>query len=175
MSDPYPGQGLGGDQTPTGTQPPQTAAADAKRIADLEAENAKLREERRADRAKVLGSQHGLTPTQVELLSTVNADEMEAKAAKLGEEFKALVAAGATPAAAAAAVGATPPAEPPNAAALAAMQMGSGGQGAPPVVDTPPANTTDAMMREIGQATSMEEVEAIQQKYQRMRSEEMGP
>ena len=172
----YGGQGSpAGGSGETGTQPPQTAA-DAKRIADLEAENATLREERRQERAKALGTEHGLTPTEVSLLSGLKADEMAATAAKLAEERKAI-----TPPPATLPTGdpgtpapVPPPAvEPPNAPVLAAMN--TGGEGAPGVVEMPPANTTDAMIREINGATSMEEIERIQLKYQRMRSEEQGP
>jgi len=172
MSDPMdPGQGPGGPGFgATGTQPPQTAA-DARRIADLEAENAKLREERRDDRAKALASQHGLTPTELDLLKRLNADEMEPIAAKLETERKA-----ATPSPAPApptgepAPTSTPAAEPPNAGALAAMSQG--GEGAPSAIQTPPANSTEAMFAEINAATSYEEVERIQQKYKRLSLEE---
>jgi hypothetical protein len=171
LTDPNdPGQGPGGPGFgATGSQPPQTAA-DAKRIADLEAENATLREERRQERAKTLGVEHGLTPTEVSLLSGLKADEMATTAAKLAEERKAITPPPTTPPTGEPAPTSTPAAEPPNAGALAAMQ--SGGEGAPSAIQTPPANSTEAMWAEVNAATSYEDVVRIQQKYKRMSLEE---
>jgi hypothetical protein len=166
----YSGQGPDGSlEGATGTQPPQVDLT--KKVSELEAENAKLREERRTERAKALGAEHGLTPTETELLTMLKADEMEAKAAKLAEERKAQVASTATTASTVAdPAPAEVQAEVPDAAAIAAM--GSGGQSAPSGEELPAANSTDAMVRELNGAKSFDEVQAIQEKYKRMSLEQ---
>lgn len=124
------------------------------RIRRLEQENAKLREERRAERAERLGATHGLTPTEVELLRAVPADQMEAKAKALAEERAQLMAS---------------KAEPPEQAPAA---------GAPEVsaFDQEPAATApqdvslswqDEMNRRISEAKSLEEIAQIQEEFRK--------
>lgn len=163
-----------GDPMDPGTDPdpqdphdpgtPTPTAGDPKdaRIALLEQENAKLREDRRAERARALGAEHKLPASVVELLQTVPADQMEERAKTLAAELHP------APASPSPAAGGQPPVEP----------------GAPPVEPTPPDPTLasfepvpggeppdaalgfqDELKARIDNAKSLEEIEQIQQEY----------
>lgn len=143
-----------------------------KRVEQLEQENAKLREDRRHDRAAAFGERYGLTPTQVELLSTLKADEIEAKAKALHEEQAARSAPEPTPAGggepqggAEPPAGETPTSEPPNADVL--EKAGEGDDGSPP--GEPALGFQDELARALNDAVqrqaSPEEFAAIQREF----------
>jgi hypothetical protein len=97
-----------------------------KRLSDSESANAKLREERRTERAEKLAAEHGLDAPTTELLKTLNADQMEAQAKAIAEARK-VTAPPATPPTGVPQEGQQPapaPAEPANAPAIAAMASG---------------------------------------------------
>lgn len=144
------GQGAETAEAEQGTPTPSDDLME--RIRRLEQENAKLREERRAERAERLGVAHGLTPTEVELLKMVPADQMEAKAQALAAERASLSKAPAQPAAE------PPPAEHP---AVASFDTEPAPQA--------PADTSlswqDELNRRISEASSLEEIARIQEEF----------
>lgn len=174
-----PAQGAG-DPGTGATGSPDLAAENAR----LKEDNAKAREELRQSTAKTLGTTHGLTPTQIELLSQQPRDKQEEIAKKLGEETKAAAGAGAaapagdpaagTDPAAPAATG-TPAAEPADAAALASMAAG-GEQ--PQGGAVAPTDWRAQMDREVAEASAkgdFDAIQAIQSKYKRIsRDEDAG-
>lgn len=156
------GQGLAGDEAgATGGSDP--GAADAA----LKAENAGLRQANREERAKRLGAEHQLTPTQVELLQSVAFDEQEKYATRLAEESKAQannVGSAAPPAQDGQGENAPPP--PEAADALAGME--SGGE-APQGGDQPASDWQTQMNQELAAAATKGDfdlVQEIQAKYQ---------
>lgn len=170
MPDPTdPGTDLGqvdpgdpGTPTPTADDP-----RDAK-IATLEQENHDLREARRVDRAAALGAKHGLSPTQVELLALVPADQMEDKATALAAERGTGTAP--TPAPGGETPPGDPPAEPtvdPTLASFDSLPTGD-----------PAAKAKafqDELRERINGAQSLAEIEAIQNEFkQRQRAEAAG-
>ncbi len=122
----------------------------AERLRKLEQENAKLREERRAERAERLGVQHGLTPTEVELLKVLPADQMEAKAQALAEERAKLLGQRA----------AEPEPQPPE----ELKDFDKGPEAPPP---SPPTSLQDEMLRRISEAQSFDEIQRLQEEWRR--------
>jgi hypothetical protein len=150
-----PGQGPGDAGTPT------PAAADDRdaEIERLKQENAQLREQRRGDRAKALGAEHRLTPTQVELLALVPADQMEDKAKALAAERGGAPAP--TPAPAGdAPTGDQPPAEPPSDPVLESFEDLPG-----PDAAARHKAFQDELAERINGAKSLEEIEQIQREF----------
>jgi hypothetical protein len=147
-----PGQGPGDAGTPT------PAAADDRdaEIDRLKQENAQLREQRRGDRAKALGAEHRLTPTQVELLALVKADEMEDKAKALAAERGGAPAPPPAPAGDAP-TGDQPPAEPPSDPVLESFEDLPG-----PDAAARHKAFQDELAERINGAKSLEEIETIQ-------------
>lgn len=144
----------------TGAPAPDDAEALRKSLEEVKADNAKLREERRTNSATTLAATHGFgdKPTLVALLTSVPADEQEAKAKALAAEFGQ-----AAPVVEGAPVEA-PPVEPANAQALQNMSGGDQGVPAPPPA-TVATGTQAEMEREVAAAKSLEEIAALQQKY----------
>lgn len=162
------GQGLGNDLGSQGGSSPD----EAQRLKD---ENASLRQQNRAERADRLAVQHGLSPTQAELLKGVDLDKQEDYAKRLSEEAK----------------GAAPPAEPKpdqdpgkaqepapepkqtppqgegepkpqgQAAPDPVSQMGEGAASGSPTGDLP-ASVQEEFTQRINKAESLEEMNAIQ-------------
>lgn len=163
------GQGTGAP----GSQSPEDAA---KALADVKADNAKLREERRADRAKLLALENGLTPTEAELISHLPADQQAGKVEQLKAER----------AAAGGAANPTPPnpedaaAKPADVTASAGSQpdtattdaLASGGEAAPGNGPSPEhagnlgAQMNAEVLEAIEKGATMEQVQEIQAKYQ---------
>jgi hypothetical protein len=164
------GQGPGGGNGGTGTPTPDPRDAEVER---LKQENAKLREERREERARALGAEHGLTPGMTDLLKLLPADQMEEKAKALAAERAP--ASGAPPGDGGQP---TPPAEPPAGATGAPPAdpnlqdfEKSGGQPPP----DPSLSWQDELSKEIAGANSLEELADIQRKYrERQRSGQLG-
>ena len=168
MSDPMdPGTDLGTPDPSAGTPTP-TAADPTKdaRIAELEQENAKLREDRRAERARALGAEHKLPASVVELLKTVPADQMEEKAKTLSAELHPAPAGSPSPPAGGPAPTdpGTPPAEPsaPADPTLESFERVPGGD--PP---DPALGFQDELLQRVNGAKSLEEIEQIQQEFKR--------
>lgn len=166
------GQGPGGDGSGgAGTPTPDALAQEVER---LKQENAKLREDKRVERARALGAEHGLTPTQTDLLKLVPADQMEEKAQALAAE-RGTPAGGApsgtdgqpTPPATPPADGGAPPADP----SLTAFDGSPPGQPPP----DPSLSWQDELHKELDQANTLEEIADIQRKYRdRQRSGQLG-
>lgn len=156
------------DPGDAGTPAPAADDRDAE-IERLKQENAQLREQRRGDRAKALGAEHGLTPTQVELLALVPADQMEDKAKALAAERGGAPAPTPAPAGEAP-TGDEPPAEPVRDQALESFE------------DLPPAEAAtrhkafqDELVERVQGAKSLEEIETIQREMrQRQRAARRG-
>lgn len=172
MTDPAgaPDAGADAGAGATGAQTPEAGeTAEQKRIRELEAETAQLREERRTDRATALGAQHGLTPTMTEMLAGVPADQQEAKAKQLAEEIKTAAPAPSGPG------GNPPPApvtqDPPADPAVDAM--GTGGSSPAPATPQAPSGWSAQMEAEIKAAEpgDFEAIKQIQEKYQRISRE----
>lgn len=149
------GTDLGVGPGDAGTPTPAADDRDAE-IERLKQENAQLREQRRGDRARALGAEHGLTPTQTELLSLVPADQMEDKAKALAAERGGAPAPTPAPAGDASTED-QPPAEPPSDAVLETFE------------DLPPADAAkrykafqDELAERINGAGSLAEIEQIQ-------------
>ncbi len=117
----YPQGGEGPGEGATGTPPP--GADDA-----LKKENADLRAKNRELQAQALGSTHGLTPTQIELIAAQPLDKQGEYATKLADEAKAAAPPPAVPSGEPQ-PGQAPPAQPPSAG---------------PPVDAPPTATQAA-------------------------------
>lgn len=83
MTDPtvYPQGGQEGGEGATGSPPPGPDEA-------LKKENAELRATNRMLQAKALGAEHGLSPTQVELLGGIDLDKQADVAKRLHDEAK---------------------------------------------------------------------------------------
>jgi hypothetical protein len=130
------------------------------------AANAKLREERRNERAQKLGAELKLDEPTVGLLRTLNADEMEAKAKEIAAARGAAAPAAPaptdppTPAAAPTEGQQPPPAQTPPPVDPGVDAMAKGGDGAPaPVV----SDSTADLNTRLSNAKSMEEIKAIQE------------
>ena len=168
MSDQNPAAGAAaGDGTgATGTSTP-TVEELQKQLADSEAKNATLREERRTDRATALGAEHGLTPTAVGLLSQIPVDQQEEKAKALAAEM-GKPAAPATPAS----QGGNPPPEgagdPAADPAVDAMATAGGTTPVPTGGDGAQTSWQAEMAAEMGALDpgDFEGMKAIQAKYQ---------
>lgn len=163
-----PGQGAGGEGVgATGIPPADDVAAIKRHNVELEAENAKLRAERRRDRAAALVDQHGLTARQaLEIASKTTLEEIEEAAAKFGEANRA-AGAGQQPSPPATAPPGPAPGQPPNVDALRAMDGGEdGGQVTPPSL-----SWVEQMNQEVQNAQSLEEVVRIQDKYKQLQRE----
>lgn len=157
-----PGPGNGGTGTPT---PNPLAERDAE-IERLKQENAKLREDKREERARALGAEHGLTPTQTDLLKLLPADQMAEKAKALADE-RGAAASGAPPGDGGQP---PPPAEPPAEPNLTDFDNAGG---KPPA--DPSLSWQDELRKEIDAAGSLEEIADIQRKYRdRQRSGQLG-
>jgi hypothetical protein len=156
-------EGAGGD---SGTPTPSQGDA-AARIAQLEQENAKLREDKRAERARAVGAEFHLTPTQVELLKLVPADQIEDKAKALASEMAAAPAAPA-PAPAGDAPASEPPAPLPPPAEGVLASFDGPPTGNPPAA--PALSWQDEMHKRVKEAKSMEEIAAIQLEYKQRQS-----
>jgi hypothetical protein len=176
MSDPMdPGTDLGEPDPPAGTPTPTAADPKDQRIALLEQENAKLREDKRTERARALGAEHKLPASVVDLLKTVPADQMEDRAKALAAELHP--AAPATPPSPPA--GGTPPADPgqppaeppaPVDPTLASFEGLPGGQPTDAAL-----GYQDELRERLGKAESLEEIEAIQQELkQRQKAGQTG-
>jgi len=163
-----PGQGAGGEGAgATGTPPADDVAAIKRHNVELEAENAKLRAERRRDRAAALIDQHGLTARQaLELAGKNTLEEIEETAAKFAEGNRA--AGGSQPPSTPAVSPAAPPSgEPPNMEGLRAMDGGDdGGQPTAPTL-----SWVEQMNKEVQGAQSLEEVQRVQDKYRQLQRE----
>jgi len=157
------GQGPGeGGGPPAGTSPP-SGALEAEN-AKLKEENAKFRAERRQERTVALVEQHGLTARQaVELASLGSIEEIESKAASFAEANRA--AGVSTPPAPAPAP--APAAEPAIAPALAGLDGGEGG-GTPTAA---PLSWVEEMQKELDAASSLAEMQQIQDKYKALQRE----
>jgi hypothetical protein len=147
--------GMDADQQLSQPGTPTPSADLESRLRQLEQENAKLREERRAERAARLGVELGLTPTEVELLKMLPADQMRAKAEALAQERAQLKAADEP---------ASEPAAPPPAASpdVAAFDREPAG-GQPPLDRS--LSWQDELNERLAKATSLAEVQAIQEEF----------
>ncbi len=147
--------GTGGD--PGTLTPPASDPRDAE-IAELKQENARLREERRGERARALGAELKLPATAIELLKTVPADQIEEKAKALAAE---LAGTPATPPAAPSGGSEPlpPPSEPPD-PSLAAFGHEPGGPQPEPAL-----SFQDELKKRIADAEDMKEIEAIQREF----------
>lgn len=153
--DPDQGTGLEGDGE-EGTPTPSEAEALRAENATLKQENAKLREGRRQDRARALGAEHQLTPTQVELLQLVPADQMEDKAKALAAEQ--VRAPGGPPASGEAPPQETPPPDEGPGAETFERTPGT------PVTD-PALSWQDELNQRIAKAKDMAEIADIQREF----------
>lgn len=163
-----PGQGAGGEgEGAAGSSPADDAEALKRRNVELEADNAKLRAERRRDRAAALVDQHGLTARQaLEIASKTTLEEIEEAAAKFGEANRA-AGAGQQPSPPAVPPAVPPSGEPPNVEGLRAMDGGDdGGQPTAPTL-----SWVEQMNKEVQGAQSLEEVQQIQDKYRQLQRE----
>lgn len=160
-----PGQGAGGEgEGAAGSSPADDVEAIKRRNVELEADNAKLRAERRRDRAAALVDQHGLTARQaLEIASKTTLEEIEEAAAKFGEVNRA-AGAGPPPSPPAVPPAALVPGEPPSVDALRAMDAGDDG-GQP---TAPSLSWVEQMNQEVQNAQSLEEVVRIQDKYKQL-------
>lgn len=150
-------------------------------VAKLKAENAQLREEQRKSNARELGAKHGLTETQVELISSLSRDQQPTYAERLAAEMKGQQPAAAEPSADAKrqdpgpAAAAPPGAQGPDLsdktqATLQAMDSDRGQQTAQPA---PAESLQQELSRRLLAAGSMEEITEIQREFkQRVRDEE---
>ncbi len=156
-----PGQGPGNAQGGDGGSPPEGSqpGTDPDRER-LERENAQLRQQRREDRAALLGMQHNLSPAQVLELAKVNLDQQEARV----QEWLAQRPQGQASAPPASAPEPTPqqPAptgEPPNPEALQRMEA----------TGEPSAEVrlswVEEMNARVAQAETLEEIAEIQREY----------
>jgi hypothetical protein len=160
------GQGPGEGGAPAAGSPPAQPDLEAEN-ARLKEENAKLRADRRRERTAALIDQHSLTARQaLELAGLGSLEEIEKRAEEFAVENAK--AAGQAPPAPAPAPSAEPSSEPSQVDALAAMQGGTDGGQPTPAVDT---SWTARMNAEIQKATTLDEVRAIQDKY---RAEQMA-
>jgi hypothetical protein len=153
------GQGPGGGGDPaTGSPSPADLEALRKRNEELEADNRKLRVERRVGRVTALVDEHNLTARQaIELARLENLDEIEAKALEFVKANAGQQPPAGTPQA--------PPApnqQPPvDTTGLAGMQGGEDG-GTP---TAPPKTPEERLREEINGAKSLEEIQQIQNRY----------
>lgn len=146
----------GATQGNQGTTPPEGPDLAAENEA-LKRELAEAREGRRADRAQMAQAKFGLDDATTELLKALPADEIETKAAEIAQ---ARGTAGPS-----SQVGPNDPPPPtPDPATAAAMDVMAQGGGQPNAGD-PPKSLVDQMAAEVAQATSLEEVTAIQNKW----------
>jgi len=162
------------DPNDPGTPTPTAGDPKDARIALLEQENAKLREDRRTERARALGAEHKLTPSMVELLKMVPADKMEDQAKALGDEMRGTApkppspppTGGEPPADPGTPPAPTPPADP----TLASFEQVPGGE--PP---DPALGFQDELRERLNKAGTLEEIEQIQQEYrQKQKAERTG-
>ena len=162
------GMDLGAGPGDAGTPTPAADDRDAE-IARLKQENHDLREQRRGDRATALGAEHGLTPTMVEILKLVPADQMEDKARALAAERGGAPAL--TPAPAGdAPTGDQPPAEPVGDAVLESFEDLPG-----PDAAARHKAFQDELAERINGAKSLEEIEGIQREMRdRQRAARQG-
>lgn len=157
-------QGLGGDGAPAPGSPP--GADVSAENAQLKEENAKLRADRRDDVVRAAIREHELTAEQA--LELARMGDLNQIKEKVEEFVKAKPAAPAAPAAtgdpAPPADPAPPSTDPPNVAVLEGMQGGGDGAPVPPVGDQ---SLTGRMNAELGKATTLEEMQEIQNRYKR--------
>lgn len=160
---------LGGGPPPDptgqgGSPPPDPKDAEIAKLrdqlSDSEGRNAKLREERRNDRATALGSELKLDQPTVDLLKELPADQMEARAKAIAEARGAPppTPPPTDPAPAQPQEGQQPPATPPPSDPNV-EQMGRGGDGSPAPVVT---DATADLQTRLKNAKSTEEMQAIQ-------------
>jgi hypothetical protein len=170
MSDPDNLGMVPGDDGSRGTPAPSGEDA-AARIALLEQENAKLREDKRAERARAVGAEFHLPPTAVELLKAVPADQIEEKAKALAEEMKPAPATPPLPP-----TGDAPVTEPPVAVEPPGIDVLRGLDGPP--TGKPPADPAlswqDEMAKRIDAAKTLEEIAVIQQEYKQRQQSAQG-
>lgn len=145
----------GGDGGPPGTPTPTGADPRDERIALLEQENAKLREDRRGERARALGAELKLPATAVELLKTVPADQIEEKAKALADELGSLSGSGPPPQPAE-----PPPSDPPD----PSLEVFGNTPGGAPQAD-PALSFQDELNKRISEAKDMAEIAQIQQEF----------
>lgn len=154
---------VGGVQEPaTGHPTPGPAELEAlrRKLAEVEADNAKLRAERRMERTAQLVDELGLSARQALALAQLQSlDDIERKAREFAEAARATTSAQATPAQ-------VPPAptEPAVDPALASLE-GAGETGAAPQAAA--ASWQEELNRRIAKATSLADVEAIRDEYLR--------
>ena len=164
-------QDLAGGQAPPAADPAAPSAPEGddllrKKVADLEADNAKLREDRRTDRADALAAKHGFAdkPTLVELLKGVPADQMQAKAEALAADLGSPAPAGSAP-----------PVEPAGADALARMQGSDQGVSPPPPAATGFNSQLDAAVLEaIKNGANLEQIAQMQDEARQRMTQQMG-
>lgn len=138
-----------------GPDPGAELAALRRKLTELEADNAKLRAERRMERTAQLVDQLGLSARQaLELAQLGNLEEIERKAQEFAQANKAQGAPKEAPA---------PAASPPD-QGLASLE-GAGETGIAP--EAPPASWQEELNRRIAKATSLAEVQAIRDEYLR--------
>lgn len=143
------------DEGPATGRPDPGAELEAlrRKLAELEADNAKLRAERRMERTAQLVDQLGLTARQaLELAQLGNLEEIERKAHEFAEATRN--ASKQEPA---------PAASPPD-RGLASLE-GAGETGVAP--EPAPASWQEELNRRIARATSLAEVQAIRDEYLR--------
>jgi hypothetical protein len=160
-------EGEGGE---SGTPTPSAGDLAAEN-AQLKQENAKLREDKRAERARAVGAEFHLPPTAVELLKGVPADQIEEKAKALAAEMRPASATPPLPP-----TGDAPVTEPPAAVEPPGIDVLRGLDGPP--TGNPPADPAlswqDEMQRRIGAANSIEEIALIQQEYKQRQQAAQG-
>ncbi len=164
-STPDPGNGAGGTSAPS----------DDAKVRELEEKNAKLREELRQSQAATLGATHGLTKTEIELLAGQPRDKQEEIAKRLADEAKGVQPAATTtppspeggpvPPPAGTAPAAGPALTPPDPEAAAAQAAFGSDGNQQPIVATTQGSLTERMNAELAKAESVEDMQAIQDKY----------
>lgn len=141
-----------------GPNPGAELEALRRKLAELEADNAKLRAERRLEKTAQLVDQLGLSARQaLELAQIGSLEEIERKAHEFAQANASKPAA--------------PPAEtlaaPTSAAPDAGLASLEGAGEAGPSLEAPAASWQEEMQRRIAKATSLAEVKAIQEEYLR--------